>query len=144
VRADSKATTYRRLARRNLSALLTYKFLHEYGYDKGPVVVSAIVADIVATIRRYYRRGNEIEPGQLVYPAPAREEKGGRGKTMARTKLLPVALTLVAEEDLVALAEGLPAPQRREVRIRRLTQEAYRQGALSPRPTWRCCLAGTR
>jgi hypothetical protein len=30
---------YRRLAKRSLPSLLRYKFLHEYGYDKGAVVV---------------------------------------------------------------------------------------------------------
>jgi hypothetical protein len=29
----------RRLRRRTLPSLLRYKFLHEYGYDKGAVVV---------------------------------------------------------------------------------------------------------
>ena len=35
---------HKRLARRTLPSLLRYKFLHEYGYDKGEVVVDAIVA----------------------------------------------------------------------------------------------------
>lgn len=46
----------RSLARRNLPSLLTFKFLNEYGYDKGEVVVKAIVADICETIARYYKR----------------------------------------------------------------------------------------
>jgi hypothetical protein len=37
---------YRRLMRRNLPSLLTYKFLSEYGYDKGPVVVKMRDFDI--------------------------------------------------------------------------------------------------
>lgn len=40
----SRMVDYRRLARRNLHSLLTFKFLNEYGYDKGEVVVKAIVA----------------------------------------------------------------------------------------------------
>ena len=47
---------YRRLARRNLASLLRYKFLYEYGYDKGPVVVEAIVADLCELIRRWVLR----------------------------------------------------------------------------------------
>jgi hypothetical protein len=60
---------YRRLARRNLPALLRYKFLNEYGYDKGPVVVEAIVADLCEFIRGWVLRPGDLEPGQLVYPA---------------------------------------------------------------------------
>jgi len=121
---------YRRLARRNLGSLLRYKFLHEYGYDRGAVVAGAIVADICATVRRYYARPGDLEPGQLIYPAPAATERGGRGKTMAKTKLVPVRLSIVAEDDIEAIRAHLPAAGRREIRVRRLTGEAFAQGAL--------------
>jgi hypothetical protein len=131
VKNESRATVdYRRLARRNLASLLRYKFLHEYGYDKGAVVVSAIVADLCETIRRCYARPGDLEPGQLVYHAPAATERSGRGKTMADTKLVPVRLTIVADEDVEAIRAHLPAARRRELRVRRLTHEAYRQGAV--------------
>jgi hypothetical protein len=121
---------YRRLARRNLASLLRYKFLHEYGYDKGPVVVEAIVADLCELIRRWVLRPGDLEPGQLVYPAPAATERASKGKTIATTKLLPVRLTLVASEDLEAIRAGRPAAERRAIRVRRLAQEAHGQGAL--------------
>ena len=121
---------HRRLVRRNLASLLRHKFLHEYGYDKGSVVVAAIVADLCETIGRFYARAGDLEPGQLLYNAPAAGERGGRGKTIANTKLVPVRLTIVAEEDLEAIRVGAPAARRREIRVRRLTHQAYEQGAL--------------
>jgi len=120
----------RRLARRTLPSPLRYKFLHEYGYDKGAVVVGAIVADLCETIRRYYARAGDLEPGQLLYHAPAVGERGGRGKTIAKTRLVPVRLTIIAEEDLEAIRSGALAARRREIRVRRLTREAYEQGGL--------------
>jgi hypothetical protein len=131
VRAEHRSTiNYRRLARRNLPSMLRYKFLYEYGYDKGAVVVAAIVADICETIRRYYARPGDLEAGQLTYMAPAVTERGGRGKTMARTKLVPVRLTVVAQEDLEAMRSRLSVTRRREIRVRRLSAEAHRQGGL--------------
>lgn len=124
------AVDYRRLARRNLASLLRYKFLHEYGYDKGSVVVAAIVADLCETIRRYYAHAGDLEPGQLLYNAPAVGERAGRGKTIAKTKLVPVRLTIIADEDLEAIRAGARAARRREIRVRRLTREAYEQGGL--------------
>lgn len=121
---------YRRLARRDLASLLRYKFLHEYGYDKGPVVVEAIVADLCQLIRGWVLRPGDLEPGQLVYPAPAASERPSKGKTIATTKLLPVRLTLIASEDLEAIRAGRPAQQRRALRVRRLAEEAHGQGAL--------------
>jgi len=131
VKGEGRAIVdYRRLSRRSLPSLLRYKFLHEYGYDKGAVVVSAIVNDICEVVRNYYSRPGDLEPGQLIYHAPAIGERGGRGKTMAATRLVPVRLTVVADEDHQAILKGLPAAGRREVRVRRLTHEAYDQGAL--------------
>jgi len=131
VRGKSRAAIdYRRLARRNLASLLRYKFLHDYGYDKGQVVAAAIVADICETIRRYCARPGDLEPGQLLYNAAAATERPGRGKTIAKTRLVPVRLTIVADEDVEAIGAHLPAARRREIRVRRLTHEAYRQGAL--------------
>jgi Protein of unknown function (DUF1670) len=130
VRTQSGSTlSYRRLARRNLASLLRYKFLHEYGYDKGQVVVEAIVADICQTVRRYVIRAGDLEPGQVIYPAPAASERGGRGKTIANTKLVPVRLTLIAAEDMEAIRTRRSTPERRELRVRRLSKEAYAQGA---------------
>jgi hypothetical protein len=120
----------RRLARRSLPSLLRYKFLHEYGYDKGPVVVQAIVDDICNVMRNYYRREGDLEPGELIYNAAAVGERAGRGKTIAETRLVPVRLSIVADEDVDAVRHHLPQSGRREIRVRRLTHEAYDQGGL--------------
>jgi hypothetical protein len=129
-RPPSREIDYRRLARRNLPSLLTFKFLNEYGYDKGEVVVKAIVTDICDTIRRYYKRKGDLEPGELIYLAPAKGQRAGRGRTIAKTKLLPVRLTIVAQEDIDAVRDGAAAARRREIRVRRLCREAFEQGAL--------------
>ena len=118
----------RRLAKRSLPSLLRYKFLHEYGYDKGEVVVAAIVEDICAVVRNYFRRPDDLEPGQLIYHCPAVTERPAKNKTMAQTRLVPVRLTVVAQEDIDAIGEGLGAMARRDIRTRRLAHEAHDQG----------------
>ena len=110
--------------------MLRYKFLHEYGYDKGAVVVTAIVDDICRVVRNYYTRPGDLEAGQLIYHAPAATERSGRAKTIGDTKLVPVRLTIVADEDVNAIRAHLPAGTRREIRVRRLTHEAYDQGGV--------------
>jgi hypothetical protein len=120
----------RRLARRTLPSLLRYKFLHEYGYDKGAVVVAAIVEDICTVVRHYYTRAGDLEAGQLIYHAPAVTERARRAKTIGHTKLVPVRLTIVADEDVDAIRVQAPAAVRREIRVRRLTHEAYDQGGV--------------
>lgn len=65
-------------------------------------MVGAIVEDICAVVRDYYRHDGDLEPGQLIYNAAAIGERGGREKTIAKTRLVPVRLTLVADEDVAA------------------------------------------
>ena len=129
-RESHSSVDARRLAKRSLASLLRYKFLYEYGYDKGSVVVGAIVEDICAVVRDYYCHDGDLEPGQLIYNAAAVGERGGREKTIAKTRLVPVRLTLVTDEDVAAIRDNLHASGRREVKVRRLTNEAYSQGGL--------------
>lgn len=124
----TSVTKGRRLAQRTLPGLLRYKFLHEYGYDKGEVVVEAIVADICETIRNYFVTADQLEPGQLVYYCPSATERARKGKDIGHTKMVPVRLTLVAEEDIEAVKSGVGALEQRQIRVRRLALEAYDQG----------------
>jgi hypothetical protein len=68
-----------RLGGRTLPSLLRYKFLHEYGYDKGEVVAAAIVDDICRVVGNYYSRPEHLEPGQLVYHCPSATERARKG-----------------------------------------------------------------
>jgi len=120
----------RRLGRRALPSLLRYKFLHEYGYDKGQVVAAAIVDDICTVVRNYFVRAEDLEPGQLLYLCPAADERAAKAKTMADTRLVPVRLTVIADEDIEAIRQGLTTVARREIRLRRLAHEAYAQGGV--------------
>jgi hypothetical protein len=71
---------HKRLARRTLPNLLRYKFLHEYGNDKGSVVVDAIVADICEVVRNYFVSAEPLEPGQLIYYCPDATERAARAR----------------------------------------------------------------
>jgi Protein of unknown function (DUF1670) len=61
---------------------------------------------------------------------PSADERPRKGKTIANTRLVPVRFSVVAEEDIQAIGDGLGALARREVRIRRLPHEAYGQGGV--------------
>jgi hypothetical protein len=66
----------------------------------------------------------------LIYNAPAVTERGRRGKSIGQTKLVPVRLAIVADEDIEAIRNHACAGERRQIRVRRLTHEAYHQGGL--------------
>ena len=71
-------------------------------------------------VRGYFTRPDDLEPGQLIYWCPDATERARKGKTMAHTHLVPVRLSVVAQEDIDALIAGAGALERREIRVRRL------------------------
>jgi hypothetical protein len=126
---------FNRLKGKSLKQVLLYRFLNQYGYDKGEVTAKAIVEDILSLIERYYvysanRDGIHLSQGQLVWLAPPIDEFPKRGKTIPQTKMKPVILTFVSPEDIESIKDGFKSRELRLRRLERWTNEAYDQGAL--------------
>jgi hypothetical protein len=126
----------RRLKDKNLSNLLLYRFLNHYGYDKGEITARAIIDDILGLIDDYFLVSSSaddlhhIKAGQLVWMAVPVDEFPGRGKSIAQTRLMPVVLSLITDEDIDHIAHGFSSAALRKKRITRLFDEAFDQGAL--------------
>lgn len=123
---------YMRMKGKSLKHILMDKFIHQYGYDKGVVTANAIVDDLLATIEHFYQYSDNsfLKPGQMVWHAVPIDEYPKKGKSIAQTKLKPVILDIISNEDI----EDMKTPLRhREIRIKkceRWTQQAYDQGGL--------------
>lgn len=127
---------FKRINNKNLRQLLLYRFLHHYGYDKGEITAKAIVDDIIRLIENYFIIAKPdpnslfINYGKLVWMAVDVEDKPKKGQSIAKTKLKPVMLTFLANEDVQSLKEGFSSRQLRIRRMVRWCEEAYDQGAL--------------
>jgi hypothetical protein len=123
---------YHRIKGKSLKTILMDRFINNYGYDKGTVTANAIVSDILALIEQYYRYTDNsfIKPGQMVWHAVLVNEYPQRAKSMSKTRLKPVVLDIISEQDI----ENMKKPMhQREIRIHkaeRWTHQAYDQGAL--------------
>jgi hypothetical protein len=121
---------------KNLRQLLLYRFLHHYGYDKGEVTAQAIVEDILKLIENYFILANPnkdglfINYGKLVWMAVDTQDRPKRYQSIAQTKLKPVLLTFLSDEDVQSLKKGFSSRQLRITRLVRWCHEAYEQGAL--------------
>lgn len=122
-----------RFKKRTLSDLLVRKFLTEYGYDHGPVIAQAIVADILTTVEQCYPE--RLPPKTVVWLAVRREWQGRR-KSLDVTDLVPVQLAMVSAEEIELL---LKPELRRKLKARRAFNqarfvrwcfEAYQQGGV--------------
>lgn len=126
----------RRLKDKSLKQHLLYRFLNIYGYEKGKITAEAIIDNILELIDRYFLVSgldddlHHIQYGQLVWMAVPVDEFPQRAKPISNTKMKPVVLTFVNDEDINHLAYGFKTSDLRKRRIKRWTDEAYDQGAL--------------
>lgn len=126
----------RRLKSKNLKQVLLYRFLNNYGYDKGEITAKAIIDDILDLVDKYFLVSSvdddlhHINYGQLVWMAVPVDEYPQRGKSIAATRLKPVVLSFVTDEDISHIAHGFDSKSLRKRRLARWVDEAYDQGAL--------------
>lgn len=126
----------RRLRDKNLPQLLLHRFLNHYGYDKGIITAKAIIDDILQLIDDYFLVSaidddlHHIHYGQLVWMAVPVDEYPQRGKSIAATRMKPVVLSFISDEDISHLAHGFDSKTLRKKRLKRWVDEAFDQGAL--------------
>lgn len=126
----------RRLRDKNLQQLLLHRFLNHYGYDKGKVTAKAIIEDILQLIDDYFLVSSidndlhHIHYGQLVWMAVPLDEYPQRGKSIAATRMKPVVLSFVTDDDISHIAHGFDSKTLRKKRLERWVNEAFDQGAL--------------
>lgn len=130
---EKTSTPQSRWAKRSLKQQVLYKFINEYGYERGPVVAAAIVDDILALIEQVY--SDHLPPRHINWPAvPIRN--GNKGKSPDIHHLVNVRLQMVTDPEVAILNDqkllGQQAAKRtfNQARFARWCQEAYDQGAV--------------
>ncbi|WP_337873485.1 DUF1670 domain-containing protein [Ignavibacterium sp.] len=123
---------YHRIKGKSLKKILVDRFLNHYGFDKGVVTANAIVDDILITVDSYYRYSDNsfIKPGQMVWHAVPVDEFPQRSKSIANTRLKPVVLSFINDQDIAHIAHGFDSKSLRKNRLKRWVDQAFEQGAL--------------
>lgn len=104
--------------------------LQEFPHLGGPMIVDLFIKKLSSLVEEFYPPLKQFKMGQLLWFAVAREEKPSYGKSMGRTRIVPVVLTLVSPADIERLKEGVPLQEIRKQIKARLYQEAYEQGGV--------------
>jgi len=126
----------RRLKDKNLRQLLLYRFLNHYGYDKGEITAKAIIDDILKLIDDYFLVStidddlHHLHYGQIVWMAVPVDEFPQRAKPIAATRMKPVILSFITDDDIAHIAHGFDSVSLRKKRLVRWADEAFDQGAL--------------
>ena len=133
-KAQIQNKKYRRLKDKSLEQHLLYRFLNNYGYDKGQITAKAIIKDILQVIEDYFLVNNTeadfLRAGDLTWLAVPVDEFPQRGKSIANTRLKPVVLSFITDEDISHIAYGFDSTSLRKKRLQRFVDQAFDQGAL--------------
>ena len=126
----------KRIKDKNLRQILLYRFLNHYGYDKGEITAKAIIDDMLELIEEYFLVStakddlHHIHCGELVWMAVPVDEYPRRKRPIAATRLKPVVLSFLTDEDIDHIAHGFDSTSLRKKRLVRWVDQAFDQGAL--------------
>ncbi len=117
---------------KSLKHILVDRFINQYGYDKGIVTATAIVENLLTFLEQYFRFNDNsfLKAGQMVWLAVPVDEYPKKGKSIAQTKLTPVVLDMITDEDIEDLRSPLHSRELKIKKVERWTNQAYDQGAL--------------
>lgn len=117
---------YNSVHKRFLKPAIENFFKTEFAKAFGPNVRSFIADELIKIFQANSRDTNSIKPGQVLWNAIHKNTRADS----RNMKLVPVILTLVNDDDISKLENGLKVSEHKENVIARILKEAYSQGAL--------------
>ena len=96
----------------------------------GDMIIDLMTDRIKGLIDSYYPKTERLAMGQLLWFAIDENEKAGYAKSMSKTKIKPVILTLVHPSDITARKKGASTLLLKDAIMARLYREAKEQGAV--------------
>lgn len=115
---------------KGFQAALSEFILREFPRLGGPWVVDHFVTKIMTLIQEHFLLRDRLQPGQTVWMAVAVDERPAYHKSMRQTRQVPVVLTLVNQDDIAALKQGVAHQRVLQEAIARVTHEACEQGGV--------------
>jgi len=126
LQTSSASKHYSSAHKRFLKPVIENFFKTEFSRSFGPSVRSFIADELIKIFQQNNRDITFLKPGQVLWNAVHKDTKSGAHNM----KLVPVILTLVSDDDISKLENGLKITQHRQNVVARMLQEAYSQEAL--------------
>lgn len=124
--ASYREKHYRSAQDRFLKPALKNFFATEFPRLFGPVMRENLAEALLQLIDQLHPERQRLQPGQILWNAL---DKNTRGDSPNR-KYIPVALSLVTEDDVQLMLSGVPRTKVTKQAIARIIQEAYQQGGI--------------
>lgn len=122
--------TYGRLQEKTLRNVMIKHLIENYGYESKLRIAETMVDDLLDFADEFIPKEKRLKPGQIMWSAVSVDDKHTQGKKLSQTKLVPVKLTVLDEQDIKDYKEGKSPKEVRKKRIARLLYEAKEQGGV--------------
>lgn len=122
----SSVKHYKSAHKRFLKPAIENFFEVEFPKTFGPGTRSLIADELIRIFQANNRDISTIKPGQVLWNAVHKNTRADSRKL----KLMPVVLTLVNEDDISNLENGMGVPEHKQNLVARMLREAYEQDAL--------------
>lgn len=116
------SSVHRRFAKQAIEDFFKLEFPRFFG----PSIRSTIADNLMKIFSEIFIDINTLKPGQILWRAVHKDTRADS----PYARFVPVVLTLVSEEDVAHLEDGMKISQHRQNVIARITWEAYQQDAL--------------
>lgn len=117
---------YRSAHKRFLKPVIENFFKTEFPKSFGPNVRNFIADELIKIFKENNKDMNSLKPGQVLWNAIHKDTRADS----RNMKLVPVILTLVSDDDISKLENGLKVSEHKQNVIARILKEAYSQEAL--------------
>ncbi len=87
------------IAGKSLGSAIKSLLTSEYKFMGGDKVQEMFVNDVLKLFKEYNRDAWSLEPGQTMWFAVCADEKQSYGKTLEKTRITPVILSVVHDDD---------------------------------------------
>ena len=111
---------------RFLKPVIMNFFRNEFPKFFGPILREKLADELISLFNKNSPEIKRIKPGQLLWNAL---DKNTRGDSPNR-KFVPVVLSIVTQEDIKQLEDGIRPPVIAKNTIARIINEAYQQGGI--------------
>ncbi len=128
-RLDQKVI-YGPLTQKTLKNILKRELLTKFGFENMSIIADTLVEHFLKIVDQHYVRKDLLKPYQTIALAIDKNQRIGYGKTMSETKLKPVVINLITDDELSQLASGRYLRDIRPEMVARILKEAYDQGGV--------------
>ncbi len=121
---------YQPIEHKTFKSALQQFFKDEVPQIGGEMIIGLIADKIQNLIDSFYPKTERLSMGQMVWFAIDEKEKPSYGKSMSKTRIKPVILTIVHPDDIAALKNKCSILTLKDQIMARLYKETKEQGAV--------------